>query len=423
MLYGKGVFIYQIERCEEGDARRIVERALAAGLRHVAVKIADGNSAYPFTTAAESRTREAIGALKEAGVAVWGWHFIYGRSVRNPAQSIAQAEAEIAIQRAQQLGVQGLAIDFENTGHPRLTYRGDARDARVYMEALRAALPALPLASATHRFFNQNLPFDDFLSRSDLAMPQVYWVQGDPVRNLERSYAEYQRRFPALPYVPIGAAYYERQWGATPEEVMRFLNAARTLNLTGVSFWSWQHARNDPRFGSALWDAIAAFDWASHWDEAPAWVGDSAWRGLRFRAGPGTNYAWINNQLFYPGDRLTAIGHPTAADASGARWQNVRAPNGRVGWVTHSIGSEVYLRSSPPAERRMVIVARAGLRLRERPFRDPSNPPSVPFGTTVIAIGDPSPVDASGYRWQRVRLADGRTGFVAYSQGSQVYLA
>ena len=66
MLYGKGMFIYQIERCEEGDARRIVERALAAGLRHVAIKIADGDRAYPFATAAERQTREAIGALKDA---------------------------------------------------------------------------------------------------------------------------------------------------------------------------------------------------------------------------------------------------------------------------------------------------------------------------------------------------------------------
>ncbi|MCL6509943.1 MAG: hypothetical protein K6U78_04580 [Anaerolineae bacterium] len=423
MLYGKGVFIYQIERCEEGDARRIVERALAAGLRHVAIKIADGDRAYPFATAAERQTREAIGALQEAGLAVWGWHFIYGRSVRDPSQSIAQAEAEVAIQRAHQLGVHGFAVDFENTGHPRLTYRGDAEDARIYMEALRAALPEMPLASATHRFFNQNLPFDAFLSRSDLAMPQVYWVQGDPVRNLERSYAEYRRRFPALPYVPIGAAYYESGWGATPEEIVRFLNAARTLNLTGVSFWSWQHARNDPRFGSELWDVIAAFDWAPHWDEAPVWVNSLAWRGLRFRAGPGTDYAWIDNRLFYPGDRLTAIGHPTAPDANAMRWQNVRAPGGQVGWVVYSIGDEVYLSPSPPGERRMVVVAPDGLRLRERPFRDSSDPPGVPFGATVIAIGDPSPVDAAGYRWQRVRLADGRTGFMAYSQGDEVYLA
>ena len=84
------------------------------------------------------------------------------------------------------------------------------------MDRLRASLPDLPLALSSFRFpsVQRAFPFDEFLSRCQIAMPQAYWVAqsgGDPAWGLARSYQEYADRWPSLIYIPTGAAYGEWQ--------------------------------------------------------------------------------------------------------------------------------------------------------------------------------------------------------------------
>ncbi|RMF27180.1 MAG: SH3 domain-containing protein, partial [Chloroflexi bacterium] len=292
-----------------------------------------------------------------------------------------------------------------------------------------------------HRFpdHHPHLPWEAFLSRCDLAMPQVYWVKGDPARDLQASWEEYQRRWPHLPYVPIGAAYGEGDWSASPDEITRFLQKARALNLPAVSFWSWQNARNDPDnpfwSGTQLWEAIAAFRWPIEVTptpvrERPVWV--VAPLGLKFRSQPSTDDAyWLDRIVFTPGTQLTALGDPTPPDARTYRWQRVRAPDGREGWVAYGIGDEVYLSDQAPEareerERPVWVVAPLGLKFRSQPStHDAFWIDQTVFlpGTQLTALGDPTPADARTYRWQRVRAPDGREGWVAYSIGREVYLS
>ena len=80
-LSGKGVWIRRIVACEQGQLAAIVTRAQSAGFTHIILKIGDGADAYnadPLTGDAFELTRR----LREAGLSVWGWHYIYGDKPR-----------------------------------------------------------------------------------------------------------------------------------------------------------------------------------------------------------------------------------------------------------------------------------------------------------------------------------------------------
>jgi hypothetical protein len=429
MIQGKGMFIWLIRATDGGNAQSIVQSATAAGLSHVQVKVADGANSFPDSIEAENPTVAAIAALKSAGLSVWGWQFVYGRDPHNPTRSIALDEANIAIQRVRTLGLDGFAIDFENSGNATFTYRGDVNDARIYMEHLRQGMPGVTLAASSHRFpsLHSNLPWDEFMSRCDVAMPQVYWVQSEPEPDVDESLRQYRARWPFLIYIPIGAAYQEAGWSATPDQVTRFMQHAISLHLPAVSFWSWQSARSID-----LWTAIASFNWPSSLTPHPVpehavWV--SAPDGLKFRSQPSLDAStWIDNVVFALGTQLTAIGDPSDPGAGGYRWQRVRAADGREGWVAYGIDSDVYLSDTQPvplpAERPVSVIAPSGIKFRRQPSTSAEWINQMVFapGTQLTAIGDPTEPDAQGYRWQQIRTQDGQVGWIARSQGDTLYL-
>jgi len=366
MLKGKGMFIWEIQNCDGGNAQQIVARARAAGLTHVQVKIADGRDRYPYEDQYDTMLVATIAALQNAGITVWGWQFVYGRDRYNTDVRTAVEEADIAADRVQALGLAGFAVDLEETGNPVWTWHGDEVDCRNYMTRLRERLGSdFPIAACSHRFPRtyqwteewQRL-WNEFMPRCNYAMPQVYWLQAhNAADQLQTSYDQYRQLWPHLTYVPVGAAYYEgwANWTATPEEVRQFLQKARELNMPAASFWSWQHARNDPHNpdypGTELWDAIAAFDWPVEPVELPVrLMYVTARLGLNLRDGPfpGDDH-WVAGILIPYGSSLTAIGNPTTPpDAQGYRYQQVRAADGREGWVVYSAGNEVYLSDTEP---------------------------------------------------------------------------
>lgn len=107
------MWIWNLSRCEGGDPKRIVQAALAAGLSHVIVKIADGT--YGFNPDRKNPdTLPVIRELQSAGITVWGWQYVYGD---NPGQEAIR-----------ETGVTGFVIDAE------VEYKedGKAAAAKVY---------------------------------------------------------------------------------------------------------------------------------------------------------------------------------------------------------------------------------------------------------------------------------------------------
>ncbi len=251
---GKGFFIWKIPSCESGKAEAISSLAQEAGLTHVLIKIADG---VRFMNYDYARSLDLIPpvarALKAAGIQVWGWHYVYGSDPLGEARTAIDR-----MQRAQRDGLpfDGYVIDAE-VQYKELADRTNA--ATRYMNQLRSAYPNLPIALSSYRYpsYHPQLPWKAFLDKCDYNMPQVYWEQAhNPASQLSRVVREFKAMTPYRPIIPVGPAYKVSGWAPTENDLSEFFNAARSLNLPTVNFFSWDECRRDlPKIWNVIRDA------------------------------------------------------------------------------------------------------------------------------------------------------------------------
>jgi len=249
-LVGKGFFIWKIESCEGGDVNAIADQAQASHLTHVLVKIANGvASSNVDTVTGFDRVPGLVQALHLRGIQAWGWHYIYGA---NPL-----GEARKAIERIQQLGLDGYVADAE----AEFKLPGKEAAARTFMAELRRVYPSLPIAFSSYRYptYHPAVPYSAFLEKCDYAMPQVYWEQShNPGVQLSRSVREYSAIYPYRPVIPTGPAYKTGGWCPTEADIKEFLDTTISLNLTSANFFNWDACRV---YLASLWTKIGEYAW------------------------------------------------------------------------------------------------------------------------------------------------------------------
>ena len=256
-LQGKGFFIENLSECEGGEPGPILAAAQAAGLSHVVVKIADGTIPTGVNAAGVDFTAPVVETLHAAGIAVWGWHYIYGD---NPG-----AEAALAITRTQALGLDGYVVsagvEYERPGK--------SSGARQFIATIHSALKvSVALSSYRFPYYHPKFPWSDFLSLCDLHMPLVFWEQ---VHDASEQLIESKRQCDSLPnarpYIPTGAAYSAPGWNPTAQDIIDFLDTAQALSLPAVNFFKWDTCQiNLP----LTWQAIASFPWPASSQSIPA---------------------------------------------------------------------------------------------------------------------------------------------------------
>ncbi len=256
MLTGKGWFIWQVSRCEHGSPAAIADRAAAAGLSHVLIKVADRAHDFGINWHGQDLVAPVAEALRARGIQIWGWHYVYGQ------QPVDEARA--AVKRARQLGLDGYVIDAE--GEYESPYM--AGPARAFMNTLKEGLPAETLvALSSYRFpsVHRNLPWAAFLEHCDLVMPQVYWLGAhNSAVQLTRSVKE--NNDPKLvgvvrPVVPTGAAFGAGDWLASADDLEKFLSTAQQLKLPAANFYSWDAAGVPDNHD--LWNTVSSYDWGT----------------------------------------------------------------------------------------------------------------------------------------------------------------
>lgn len=249
MLHGKGFYIWKIKECENGDVEKIAEKAAEADFSHVLVKIADGTYSYNYDWERRLDFVPPLAReLHHRGIQIWGWHFVYGTK---PVK-----EAQRAIQRIHELNLDGYVIDAEGS------YKGKHEAAKTFMQKLEDKIQNIPIALSSYRApsYHPQFPWNEFLSKCDYTMPQLYWKKAhNPGEQLRYCVREFKN----LPYTPIivptGAAFTEDGWAPNAAEVEEFLVTAKELNLPAANFWEWENCRT--KLPDSVWEKIAELSW------------------------------------------------------------------------------------------------------------------------------------------------------------------
>lgn len=253
------MYIWKILNCHNGSISEITRRAVESNLSHVLVKIANGIYSYNYDWERNiDLVPPLVAALKGEGIQVWGWHYLFGDQ--------PWEEAAKAISRIRELGVDGYILDAEGY------YKGKYIAAATFMDQLTGAIKDIPIGLSSYRYpsVHPTVPWNQFLKKCDLNMPQVYWVGAhNPGVQLKQTIADYMNLQYTPPIFPTGAAYMKHDWTPpvrevwtpTLSEVKEFMSTAKELNLPGFNFWEWGNMHEN--LPEDYYRAIRDFDWDS----------------------------------------------------------------------------------------------------------------------------------------------------------------
>jgi peptidoglycan hydrolase-like protein with peptidoglycan-binding domain len=216
---GSGMWIWYVDKSEGGNLDAIAARANAAGVKTLFIKSGDGATYW------SQFSPLVVGGLKQRGLNVCAWQFVYGK--------VPEDEADVGA-RAVQTGAQCLVIDAESD------YEGRYAAAKTYMTRLRSQLPPgfpVGLTSFPYVDYHPGLPYSVFLSNgADFNLPQVYWKDIGTSPDTAMAHAYVHNKIYGKPIFPLGQSYDE----PPPEEMTRFRQLAALYGSSGLSWWSWQ---------------------------------------------------------------------------------------------------------------------------------------------------------------------------------------
>lgn len=240
---GKGMMIWQIKLSYGGNPLKYAEAALEMGLSYVSIKVA--NAQWKYNLRPPLWRDDLVGPLVEQlrmnGIRVGGWHYLFGKS--------PTGEADRAAERIEKFDLDFYELDVESH-YKQLSAnkRGPALDA--FFRRLRSHVGGeYPLGNCSYRYPSKHpeIPWRIFLQHTDYHAPQVYWIRAhNPGEQLAATCLEYRKLervygIEPRPIYPVGAAFEERGWYPSFEELDEFDSIAQQLNLPGVMWYRWGH--------------------------------------------------------------------------------------------------------------------------------------------------------------------------------------
>lgn len=219
-----GMWIWYVNQTEGGDPVKIATRAARYKVKTVFIKSGDGPNYW-------SQFSSIVGPLKQLGLRVCAWQFVYG--------SKPIAEADVAAQ-AVQAGADCFVIDAEGQ------YENKYTAANQYITQLRGRIGLeypVALTSFAYPDFHPSVPYSVFLGPAGAQwnMPQMYFKAfGSPIPRVFAHTWQYNRIY-GRPIHPLGQTYQ----GVRAKSVIEFRKYARFYRARGYSWWEWHFTRTD----------------------------------------------------------------------------------------------------------------------------------------------------------------------------------
>ncbi len=252
-LTGKGMWIWEWDSTDGGDADEIVQQAVSAGLHQLWVRV--GDSMNGFYGAQELGSLVPVAHAHGLAVIAWGFPYLW-----DPVGD-AQWTAQILDWRdADGEQVDGYSADIEESTEGVML---NAQRAAVYLELVRQAAGSRLVVATVYppsdANWNGGYPYKAMAPYVDAFAPMVYWECTDPGDDVTLDTA---RLSTLRPVHPIGQAFnFAGTGGRTVSpsgaEITEFLSASQRSGALGASFWVWQEATPEE------WAAVSGFPWTS----------------------------------------------------------------------------------------------------------------------------------------------------------------
>ncbi|HEV7468076.1 MAG TPA: hypothetical protein VGP96_17395 [Candidatus Dormibacteraeota bacterium] len=249
-LRGKGMWVWQYRRTEGGAPEAIVDRAAAAGLRQIWVRVADSQDG--FYGADELAQLVPRAHRRGLSVIAWGFPHLY-----DPVADAAWSRAILDWRGPAGDRVDGFSADIETASEGVAL---SARRAAVYLSLVRQARDGRPLIATVYPptdHWMAAYPFSAMAPYIDAFAPMIYWECRDP----GAAAAEAIGRLAGLrPVHLIGQAFSfgdvaGRVDQPSAAELERFMAVGRSTGAVGASFWVWQSMNAEE------WAELVAFPW------------------------------------------------------------------------------------------------------------------------------------------------------------------
>jgi hypothetical protein len=249
---GTGMWIWEWEQTDGGNAAAVVRQAVGAHLRQVWVRV--GDSRYGFYGATELDRLVPVAHAAGLSVIAWGFPYLY-----DPAGDAAWTQQVLAWRGPDGGGVDAFSPDIErSTEGVDLT----ARRVALYLEDVRRAAGARPLIATVYPptdiyWTGGEYPYAAIAPYVDAFAAMIYWECTDPGADAR---LDVSRLSTLRPVHVIGQAFNLADVGGravapSAAEITEFLQSGRSAGAVGASLWVWQDATPDE------WGAIATFRW------------------------------------------------------------------------------------------------------------------------------------------------------------------
>ena len=245
--FGKGMWIWQPQQSDSGDAQAIVNRAKSVGLTHIYVRTGsswDGFYAGPFLD-------HILPAAHAARIRVYGWDF---PRLIDPSADVERGLAAVRYETPDHQKLDGFSADIETASEGTHI---SAEAATAYGSGLRAGVgTGYPLIATVPRpspWTKTIYPYTEVVASFDAVAPMVYWLNRQPDTDVAGALADLAPL--GKPVFPVGQAFDGGPEGGRPglpppAELQSFMQVALDQGALGVSFWSWQAADQQ------TWDTI-----------------------------------------------------------------------------------------------------------------------------------------------------------------------
>jgi hypothetical protein len=247
---GKGLWVWQYRRTEGGVPQAIVERAAAAGLRQIWVRVADSQDGFY----GDGELAELVPRAHRSGLSVIAWGFPH---LYDPVADAAWSKAILDWRGPGGERVDGFSADIETSSEGVAL---SARRAAVYLSLVRQARAGRPLIATVYPptdHWMAAYPFSAMAPYIDAFAPMIYWECRDPGAAAAEAISRLAR---LRPVHLIGQAFSfgdvaGRVDMPSAAELERFMAVGRSNGAVGASFWVWQSMSPEE------WAELTAFPW------------------------------------------------------------------------------------------------------------------------------------------------------------------